>query len=180
MGCGAGAGLEDTLKPARIVLSVLCSLLAACSTPGPRPVPPVHEGGAPVEESPWDGAAQGQPAVIAPLPSGQRPRGAVLALLERSEQYRRAGDVESASAALERALRIAPRDALLWHRLARLRLEQGLAAEAEQLALKSNALSGTDRVLQARNWALVARARWARDDSAGARAAERRAAALRD
>ena len=60
-------------------------------------------------------------------------------------------------------------------RLAATRLEQGQPRQAEQLALKSNALSGGDRRLQAQNWQLVARARWALDDSAGARAAEKKA-----
>jgi len=103
----------------------------------------------------------------------------VVALLDRAEHYRRLGDADAASATLERALRIDPRNPQLWHRLAAIRLQQGKPAQAEQLALKSNALSGGDRTLQARNWALVARARWAQDDPEGARRAERKAAEAR-
>ena len=99
----------------------------------------------------------------------------MVALLDRAEHYRRLGDTDAASATLERALRIDPRNARLWHRLAAIRLQQGRAAQAEQLALKSNALSAGDRDLRASNWALVARARWARDDAEGAREAERKA-----
>ena len=102
---------------------------------------------------------------------------AVVALLSESDRRRRAGQPEAAAAALERALRIAPGDALLWHRLAAVRLEQRQYPQAEQLARKSLSLAGADRRLQAANWRLIGRAREALGDASGAaeagRAAER-------
>ena len=87
-------------------------------------------------------------------------------------------DGPEVDATIERALRIDPNNARLWNRLAAIRLEQGQPRQAEQLALKSNALSRGDTRLQARNWRLVARARWSMNDSTGARSAENKAREL--
>ena len=103
-----------------------------------------------------------------------------MALLDRADDYRQAGDISNEAATIERALRIDPKNARLWHRLAEARLDQGQAQQAEQLALKSNALSAGNTRLQASNWQLVARARWSMDDSTGARTAEKRARELLD
>ncbi len=81
----------------------------------------------------------------------------------------------SAEATLERALRIAPRDPRLWQQLARIRLQQGQYQEAESLAARSNTWAGSDGALRAENWSLIAQARDARGDSAGARAAQQNA-----
>jgi predicted Zn-dependent protease len=102
----------------------------------------------------------------------------VVALLDQAETYHRSGDIDNEAATIERALRIDPKNASLWSRLAAVRLEQGRPGQAEQLALKSNALAGEDTVLQARNWRLVARARWSVNDGSGARAAEKKAGDL--
>ena len=95
-------------------------------------------------------------------------------MLDRADQYDQSGNTEAAADTLERALRIEPRNARLWSRLAAVRLQQGQADQAEQLALKSNALSQYNRQLQADNWRIVARARWARNDSTGAKQAEQK------
>ena len=153
---------------------LLTLLLGACSTYPPSTLPPVVDSGTssagrlPPGETPAP--------VIEARPETRASRGAVVALLDRAENYRRQGDAGAAAATLERALRIDPRNARLWYRLAAVRLEQGSPAQAEQLALKSIALSAGDRALQARTWALVARARWAQDNAAGARQAEHKAA----
>lgn len=104
---------------------------------------------------------------------------AVNSLLSRAENAGREQDWDSAAASLERALRIEPRNPVLWNRLAEARLQQGQYNQAVQLASKSNSLSGQDRLLQARNWRLIARAKRSLGDDAGAREAERRAEALR-
>lgn len=155
---------------------VLITLLSACSSAPQRPLPPVIDGGhagAPGEPAP-EPAAPDRVEVPPPATSG----GAVVALLDRADDYRRAGDSSNEAATIERALRIEPGNARLWHRLAEARLAQGQLQQAEQLALKSNSLSGNDTRLQASNWRLVARARWSMDDSAGARKAEQRARQL--
>lgn len=160
----------------KLRIAALALLVTACTAPAPRTPPPV------VDESvdaPY--SEERAPAVETPA-TAERPRtsGAVLALLDRAETYRQAGDRENAAATLERALRIEPRNARLWNRLAAVRLDQGEAQQAEQLALKSNALAAGDAELQARNWALIAEARWSLNDAQGARGAEQRARELRE
>ena len=52
-----------------------------------------------------------------------------------------------------------------------MRLKQGDYAQAESVAARSNSWAGGDNALRAENWRLIARAREARGDAAGARAA---------
>jgi cytochrome c-type biogenesis protein CcmH/NrfG len=116
-----------------------------------------------------------QPRIARPEPNR-----AVAVLMRRADDQRNGGDLDGAAASLERALRIAPEDAVLWHRLAELRMGQGNYASANQLAAKSNALaSPADQALRSANWTLIARARRAMGDVDGARTAERRAGELR-
>jgi len=82
-----------------------------------------------------------------------------------------AGRLSNAAASLERALRIEPRNPRLWQELARVRLKQGDYAQAENVARRSNSWAGGDAALRAENWRLIAQAREARGDAAGARAA---------
>jgi len=124
----------------------------------------------------------GQPVEPPPAPRVSREPvaqpPAVVALLDRAEQQANTGDLGAASVTLERAIRIDPRNAILWHHLATIRLAEGEPTEAEQLAAKSNSLAAGNQPLQARNWELIAQARHARGDAAGARAAEQRARGL--
>jgi len=114
--------------------------------------------------------------IEAPATTPQPP--AVVALLEHAEQQANAGDLGSAAASLERAIRINPGNAVLWYHLATVRLAQGEALQAEQLAVKSSSLAPGNRMQQARNWKLIADARRQRSDLKGARAAEQRAREL--
>ncbi len=71
-------------------------------------------------------------------------------LVAQGDQLRRAGQLEEAAAAYERALEIAPADAWVWHRLAVVRSVQGQSGLARALARRSNALAaGDEKVLQA-------------------------------
>ena len=83
---------------------------------------------------------------------------AVIALLTEADGYAKAGRGEQAAASLERALRIEPKNALLWHRLAVIRLQQGQWDQAVTLARKSNTLAGRDHKLQSGNWEVIANA----------------------
>lgn len=83
------------------------------------------------------------------------PNQTVLALLAQAKRQERAGQPERAAAVIERALRIAPKNAELWHRLALLRLQQGQYALAASLAKKSNALAANDADLQRKNDTLI-------------------------
>lgn len=170
------------------VTTLLVLTLQGCSTPvyyPPRPgsqTPPVigQESGVPVEER-MPVPPVTRPSVPAPVqPPVNRPQPpAVVALLDTAEQQANTGDLEAAAASLERAIRIDPRNASLWYHLATVRLSQGDPQAAEQLAVKSNSLATGNNAQQARNWNLIARARKAQDDTAGAREAEQKARMLR-
>ena len=84
---------------------------------------------------------------------------AVTSLLAKAELREQQAQWEGAAALLERALRIEPRNARLWHRLAKVRLQQGRYAMAESLAQKSNALAKDDEELKQRNDELIDAAR---------------------
>lgn len=96
---------------------------------------------------------------------------AVVALMDSARSDIAAGKPDSAVASLERALRIEPRNPLLWQELARLRLQQGQYQQAEGLAARSNAWAGNDKALRAQNWRLIGESRLRRGDHAGAQAA---------
>lgn len=117
------------------------------------------------------GCATMQP-VSQPEPSGNT---AVLALLNKAHHQAAAGRMDAAGADLERALRIEPRNPVLWQELARVRLEQGQYRQAENMAAKSNALVAGSGYLQRENWRIIGEARSRRGDLQGARTAFERA-----
>lgn len=84
---------------------------------------------------------------------------AVATLLARAQIKQGQARWEQAAELLERALRIEPRNAQLWHRLAKIRLQQGRYGMAESLAQKSNALAKDDETLKRLNAELIAAAR---------------------
>ncbi|MDX1604540.1 MAG: tetratricopeptide repeat protein [Candidatus Competibacterales bacterium] len=84
---------------------------------------------------------------------------AVELLLDQAVRHVEAGEHERAAADLERALRIEPRDAEIWHLLGQVRLHQGHHAEAVAMAAKSDSLVQDDTGLRARNAELRATAR---------------------
>ncbi len=103
---------------------------------------------------------------------------AVVALVAQAHTDLDAGRRDNAAAAVERALRIEPRNPLLWQELAKVRLAEGRHAQAEQLAAKSSSLAAGDRRLKAANLRLIAAARAGRGDNDGAQAALAQAAEL--
>lgn len=84
---------------------------------------------------------------------------AATSLLARADSHVQAGQWEQAAALLERALRIEPRNAWLWHHLATVRFRQGRYAQAVSLANKSNSLAPGDVALRAKNRRLIEQAR---------------------
>lgn len=136
------------------------------------------------------GVAASTPSVTAPVtPTAPAPIAAerqasaapaqidppVLALLSTAQHQQRQGDLNGASSSLERAQRIAPREPQVLYRLAELRLMQGNAQQAEQLAQRGLSLSTGRPALQAGLWDLIAEAREVRGDAAGAEQARQRA-----
>ncbi len=104
---------------------------------------------------------------------------AVSLLWDQAERARRNNQIDKAVGKLEKAIRMAPEDPVLWSRLAELRLQQRDFAVAENLASKSNALAGNQRLLRYRNWVIIAEARRRRGDEEGARQARTEAERLR-
>lgn len=107
-----------------------------------------------------NGGLQGQPLLPSeswggqPL-SAQRSTPPVVAkLLRQSDQAGQQQDWPKAESYLQRALRISPKNAVLWSRMAEAKLKQGKSAQAVQFASKSNAIS-SDPSLRAKNAAII-------------------------
>lgn len=79
----------------------------------------------------------------------------VVALMTDADKSRASGQLDNAAALLERAIRIQPRNAELWHRLAAIRLEQHQPGLARDLARKSSLLAQGDPVLREKNQAII-------------------------
>lgn len=144
-------------------LALLASVLLLAGCAGMRPA------GEGFELEPDAAEAKNQ---IRPTPQTSR---AALALLDKARRAAQQGDLAVAEAQLERALRIEPRNAVLWHYMAKLRLHQGRLDQAAGLAAKSNSLDRGDRRLQADNWRIIAHARYQRGDRDGAQQASQKA-----
>jgi len=127
-----------------VLLIAGCSSVKYTAPVEPPPIPP-----APEESLP-------------PPPPAHVETAAVAGLLQSSRADADAGRLGSAAATLERALRIEPRNARLWHELARVRMKQGDFAQAETVAARSNTWAGSDKELQSANQRLIQEARAAR------------------
>ncbi len=183
---------------ARLLTLILVLTMAGCATESPAPVEDRSNGTThrsetqaapqtdgvevfPAQSAPLTQQSMPQPLETRPAPQAAPPRPqspAVVALLDNADRQAGSGNLDSAAAALERALRIEPRNASLWQRLADIRLRQKQPDQAESLALKSNTLAVGDAATQAGNWRIIAKARRSRGDAAGASQAESRAVAL--
>lgn len=116
------------------------------------------------------------PAEFKPSDNGAALSPAVTALVTAANQSSKSGDVESATAAIERAIRIEPRNGELLYKLAVLRLKQSKPVLAEDLAKKAALLAGKDSVLKKNSWLLIAHAKEMQNDTAGAAEARAKAA----
>jgi len=103
---------------------------------------------------------------------------AVVALLNEAKSHFEAQEYEQAAAKLERALRLDPRDPVLWHNLAGVRLKQQDWQRAANLAAKSNAFAVEDKGLRVRNWMIIAWACEGMKDTECVLEAHKRAQAL--
>jgi len=109
------------------------------------------------------------------LAADEKLDGPVLALLSDARTQQGDGNLSGAAASLERAQRIAPREPQVLYRLAEVRLAQGDAEQAEQVAQRALSYAGGRPPLQAALWDLIARAREQRGDRNGAAQARARA-----
>lgn len=152
------------LKKATL-LAVSLLLLAGCAstsvTDDSRQIPASSRAQAPSSHA----RAYQAPEIIAyrepirPQHTAPAPGKAVQALMARSKQQQQNGQLVAAASSLERALRIEPKNALLWNRLAHVRLQQKQYSLAASLASKSNAFAAQDQRLRSDNNAVIAQAR---------------------
>lgn len=123
-------------------------------------------------------AAASPPPAAPPAEVTREGNQAVVALLDSAADYVSNGQLDKAAASLERALRIEPRNAGIWHDLGQIKLHQSDYRQAESMASKSNSLAGSNSRLKARNWRLIALARRAQGNGSGADAADAQAVSL--
>lgn len=159
-------GFIKPLTKSAALLSLLL-ILGACASTGPQQAP--KQPPADVEDRVIvDGEVLPLPdqAVVKTEPlSGQPSMSPVVrTLITSAQNQRNAGNWDGAASSLERALRIEPRNAMLWGRLADVRYGQQAWRKAIQLAAKSNTLAGSDHTLRRQNWYLMANAYQALDD----------------
>jgi tetratricopeptide (TPR) repeat protein len=127
-----------------------------------------------------------EPAIVAPPPppipsfspleSFAPLSPAVNALTLAANQNSKSGNIESATTTIERAIRIEPRNATLYYKLALLKLKQSKPRLAEDLAKKAAILASNDIQLKKHSWLLVARAREVQGDLDGGKEARTKAA----
>ena len=91
-----------------------------------------------------------------PEDSGRDPSTATYALLNASVAAEQAGDLPKAIRQLERAIRIEPKDASLWTRLANLYGHAQNTARARQYANKAISLAGERGDLKRAAWLVLA------------------------
>ncbi|MFJ2985949.1 MULTISPECIES: tetratricopeptide repeat protein [unclassified Pseudomonas] len=158
-------------------------------TTGPVTSAPMTTNPNPIADEPFDIASMTNPPAAANAPTGiprsgaasgglsadEQLDGPVLALLTTAQSQQGSGDFNGAASSLERAQRIAPREPQVLFRLAQVRLSQGDAAQAEQLARRALTYANGRPDLQAELWNTIAQAREKQGDSAGAALARQKA-----
>jgi len=164
---------------------LLAVALAACA-----PARGTRESHIPRDEPstvPAERGSAGQPRPYGDLPQGDFPRRAeevsgpaAMLLLDQSREALASGQADQAVSALERAVRIEPRNPFLWQALADTYLRQALYDQADNVAQKSNSLARGNPWVERENWRVIAKARQAKGDDAGARLAAERMAELQD
>ncbi|MGE8114662.1 tetratricopeptide repeat protein [Pseudomonas sp. NPDC086566] len=158
-------------------------------TPGPVTSAPITTNPNPIADEPFDIASMNSTPAASSAPTGiprssaasgglsadEQLDGPVLALLTTAQSQQGSGDYNGAASSLERAQRIAPREPQVLFRLAQVRLSQGDAPQAEQLARRALTYANGRPDLQAELWNTIAQAREKQGDSAGAALARQKA-----
>lgn len=168
---------------------LLVSTLAACAVPNPyerrgssQPPdqPSAASNGSAVQTQPANVPESTAPAEALPAPAIRaRAFGpATKALVAQAQTQSSAGNDALAAATIERALRIEPTSPLLWLELAKIRQNEGNAAQAENLSRKALAMATGDGKTQAAAWRVIAESFRARGRNPEARDADARAVAL--
>ncbi len=144
----------------RLTLLLVMLNLVACAEQATKSIElvPVEERNTPVENK----VSTGEKAKVVTTQKNEvvddQKEPVITALLDDADRFAKQGNSEKAAATIERALRIEPKNALLWHRLAVVRMQQQQWQQAIVMARKSNALAGSNKQLKSDNWALIAAA----------------------
>lgn len=117
-----------------------------------------------------------EPEALVPLETFAPQTPAVGSLVMAANENSQGGNQDSAVASIERAIRIEPRNATLYYKLAVLRLKQSKPRLAEDLARKAALLAANDNTLKKHSWLLIANARELQKNVAGAKKAKAEAA----
>lgn len=139
----------------------------------PDPVPEPTESispSPPVQETPKE------PDALQPLETFAPQSPAVGSLVMAANENSEGGNLDSAVASIERAIRIEPRNAALYYKLAVLRLKQSKPRLAEDIGRKAALLAVSDTNLKKHSWLLVAKARTLQGNVEGANKAKAEAA----
>lgn len=129
-------------------------------------------GSAPEPLFPDAGAADALPQY--PRSAEEISGAAVTSLMRQARSALSTGQPDQAAAALERALRIEPRNYFVWSMLGQSYLAQNNYAQADSVARKSNALARGNVYAEVMNWRTIAAARAGLGDGMGAQAANAR------
>ena len=145
--------MKNTIKATSKLLALwlLCALIfQGCAAYPPRqPVyypPPTPQ---PQQETNKKPIPHAEPNIQTP-----KPVNAIAVNFSRqAAEKTRQGRPDLAASTLERGLRVAPKDAMLWSQLAEVKLQQQLYQQARSLAAKSNSLAGTNTaIIQKNHW----------------------------
>lgn len=159
-------GVPGAMRAAALVLALVL-VLAGCAVVEPPP----REGSddVPAEAPERDKDTDGEAGMAA-----------VQRLLDDAREASDNGDNDRAGALLERALRIRPDSAVLWHNLAIVRYRETAYEQAADLAGRSLSHAGDNRELKSRNWEVIAASRQMLGDEDGAARARQRARGLQE
>ena len=138
-------------------------LLSGCPAPAPRPpLPdtdyPTSPSGAPPfsPQSPTSSSPNAPPAHASPPLRENHLSPATRSLVTQARALAAHGDLDGASATLDRALRIEPNNPLLWIERGRLRLTENDAHQAESCGRKALVLASGDHSAQSQAGRLLA------------------------
>ncbi len=139
-------------------VSLAVLLVTGCQSSAPIRNVPIEERGSSARSPAEPSYQPSQPVVTSPKTRPAAPRqtnAAVVALLGKAQRQEQALDYAAAAASLERAIRIAPRDANLYFRLAVVRIKQESDAQAGQLCRKAISLAEDSRYMELKCEALL-------------------------
>ncbi len=166
----------DAITPPATTTAPTDATATPDATKNQPPVPPVVVKPEPIiPPAPPPPPPPPPPMAFAPLENFPPLSPVVGALVVAANKNTAKGQIETATTTIERAIRIEPRNATLFYKLAVLRLKQAKPSLAEDLARKSALLASNDSSLKKHSWLLIAKARDMQKNYQGAKEAKAKA-----